>query len=90
MVTPDLPSLKKITGSQTVSSVDAGASKDATVTLSSNYVIVGVPEVSTDTENADVVLISGGKNSFKVRATNNAGSAQDIVVDYTVYVIADI
>jgi len=90
MVTPDLPSLKKITGSYTVSAVGAGASADATIAISEPVVIVGAPEVSTSTPNADVVLISGGKNSFKVRVTNNDINARDVVVDYTVYVIADI
>lgn len=86
---PDLVGLKKITGSYTESALGAGATVRRTITLDSNVLIVGVPAVSTSTANADVVLVSGGSNgySFVVDITNNGAAAQDVVVDYTVYVI---
>ena len=87
MATPDLVSLEKKTGQVTASNVGAGSSVDVTVTLGSNDVIVGVPNVSTATTNADVVLVNGGENSFVVRATNNNTVAQNIVIDYQVNVI---
>lgn len=90
MVTPDLPNLKKIAGSATASSVAAGGSAKVTITLDSIYVIVGVPEVSTSTTNAEVELVNGGKNEFTVKAINNGAAAQDIAIDYEVYVIPDV
>ena len=84
---PDLVGLQAITGSITITAVSAGGDKDGTVTLDSNYFIVGVPDVSTATSDASVILINGGKNSFDVRASNAGGSEASIVVDYTVYAI---
>ena len=87
MLYPQLVNVKKVTGNYTASSVGAGASVDATITLSSKYLIVGVPKITLQTANADAVLINGGKNSFDVRLTNNDAAAQDITIDYEVYVI---
>ena len=85
---PDLVALKKINGSYTVAGVAAGGSSDATISLDESYFIVGVPKVSTNTADASVILINGGKNSFDVRVSNSGTAAADIVVDYEVYVIS--
>ena len=86
---PDLVGLKKVTGSATASNVAAGGSSDVTVTLDSDKLIIGIPYVSTSTANAEVIIVNGGSggNSFVVRATNNGASAQNIAIDYTVYVV---
>ena len=84
---PDLVGLVKVTGTSTVSAVTAGGSKDATITLDSNYFIIGTPNVDTATTDCSVILINGGKNSFDVRASNTGGADADVVVSYTVYVI---
>ena len=87
MLYPQLVNVKKVSGSYTASSVGAGASVDATITLSSKYLIIGVPKITLQTANADAVFINGGKNTFSVRLTNNDASAQDITIDYEAYVI---
>ena len=87
MPTPDVPSLEKKTGSVTIAGVDAGATVTQTITISGNVIIIGMPKVTTPTANATVKLINGGEKEFTVEVTNNAGSAQDVVVDYEVLVI---
>ena len=84
---PDLIALEKITGSYTISSVDPGGTKDATIQLDSKYFIVGMPKVSTSTTGCSVILINGGKNEFTVRASNGTSTATDVVVDYEAYAI---
>jgi len=87
VTTPDLPSYKIITGSATASSVPASGSSDVTITLDDAYIIVGMPNVSTGTPDAEVIVVNGGRNSFVVRATNNSSAAQDIAISYSVGVI---
>jgi len=89
MVFPDLVALKKITGSTTISTVPAGGSKKATITLNTAYLIIGVPKVSTSTENAEVEVVNGGKNTFTVKAINNGASDTDVAVSYEVYVLKE-
>lgn len=90
MPTPDIVSLEKKTGSVTVTAVPAGGSSKQTVTISGSYIIVGAPKVSTATTNAEVELVNGGKNEFTVKAINNGASAQDVAVDYEVYVMKEV
>lgn len=84
---PDVVALTKVTGSVTVTSVPASSYKKQTVTMSTRYQIVGMPEVSTSTSNAEAEVVSGGKNSFVVKAVNTDIADQDIDIDYTVYVL---
>lgn len=90
MGVPSIPGLEKLPGSVTVTGVAAGGTAEATITLSSRYIIVGVPEVSTPTANATVELINGGKNKFTVRVTNSDAVAKDVQVDYVVYVVREV
>jgi len=83
---PDLVALKKIEGSITVPLVPAGGTEDAVIEVEDKYFIVGVPEVVANV--GEAILINGGKNKFAVRVSNPATAAQDIVVNYTVYVIS--
>lgn len=90
MVTPDVSSLGSISGSVTFSSVPVGNSVKHTITLDSDVVIMRYPNVSISTANADVELVSGGKNKFTVKAIDNDTAVQDITIDYMVYVINNI
>lgn len=84
---PDLVGLEEVTGTYIVAGVTAGGSSDATITLNSNYFIVGTPNVSTTTTDCSVILINGGKNSFGIRVYNAGTVDADVVVSYTVYVL---
>jgi len=84
---PDVVGLKKVTGSYTESGLGAGATVTRTITLKNIYLLIGVPNVSTETTDATVKLVNGGKYSFDVEITNNGGAAADVVVDYTAYVL---
>lgn len=85
---PILAGVEKITGSTIATGVAAGGSAKVTVVLSDEYVIIGVPKVSTSTGNAEVEFVNGGVNSFEVKAINlDTANAQDIVIDYEVLVI---
>jgi len=92
MVHPDIVSLKKVTGNVTATAVAAGGSKDVTITLNSNQIVVGLPYVSTDTADAEVIVINGksGGNGFVVRAYNNGASDQDVAIAYEVYVMGNV
>ena len=91
MPTPDIVSMEKITGSVTAVGVAAGGSAKQTITISGNRIIIGCPKVSTPTANAEVEVVNGGKNEFTVKAINlDTVNAQDIVINYEVYVLREV
>ena len=87
---PDLVALRKLTGTITITGVDAGGSKRAKITLPHNYLVIGMPRVSTETTDAEVEVVNGGGNEFEVKAINNGASAQDVVINYEVYVLVGV
>ena len=86
---PDVVALRKVRGSVTIASIDAGASVTRTVTLDDTYLIVGVPKVETENAEVELEVVNGGKNEFTFRAINTNGSSaqSDVVVNYEVYVL---
>ena len=85
MLFPQLAMFKVIKGSVTVT-VDAGTTVEHVIDLKKNYAIVGVPEVSTSTPDAEVKVVNGGINKFTVEITNSGTSSADVEVKYTVLV----
>lgn len=71
-----------IGASYTVTSVDAGATVNVTISLPENEILLGIPKVYTDTAGATVKLVNGGIHEFTVEVTNGDGTAQDVVVKY--------
>jgi len=86
---PDIVALRKISGSTTIANIDAGATTTVTITLDSNYIVLGVPKVSTANASVTLKVINGGANEFTVEATNTdtVNPQTNVVVDYEVYVI---
>jgi len=81
---PDVVAWEKISGSITVAGVPASGSTDTTIDIGDRYLLFGVPEVSTTTANASVIVINGGDHSFTIRVSNADTVAQDVAVDYKV------
>lgn len=90
IINPTLVGIEKLTKTGTSASLAQNVSESIAVSFTgsdANIFIVGVPEVTTSTSNATVVLENGGVNKLKIKATNTDAGDQAVAYTVTVYAI---